>query len=126
MVARHGVGMAWRDVVCVICRWYTGTTYFAFWDVSFHPTNATAPRQTWHMYSLEWGAAPLPMIWPGPAQKGPDCTTSESCKETCPGFVECSTDGWFYCCADKQCAGQHACAGNKGLLDCACGPNATA
>ena len=34
----------------------TGTTYFAFWDVSFHPLNASVPSQRWHLYELAWGS----------------------------------------------------------------------
>ena len=48
-----------------------GSTYFSFWDVSFHPLNKSTPFQTWHLYSLVWGSGVLPMAWPGPAQIAP-------------------------------------------------------
>jgi hypothetical protein len=103
-----------------------GTTFFAFWHVSFHPANASLPAAGWHLYELAWGAAPLPMQWPGPAQRPPapvDCSTKASCESTCPGFVECAADGFFYCCADAvHCAQTHDCAGNAGLHFCSCGP----
>jgi hypothetical protein len=103
-----------------------GTTFFAFWHVSFHPANASLPAAGWHLYELAWGAAPLPMQWPGPAQRPPapvDCSTKASCESTCPGFVECAADGYFYCCADAvHCAQTHDCAGNAGLHFCSCGP----
>ena len=105
-----------------------GTTFFAFWHVSFHPANASLPAAGWHLYELAWGAAPLPMQWPGPAQRPPapvDCSTKASCESTCPGFVECAADGFFYCCADAvHCAQTHDCAGNAGLHFCSCGPGA--
>jgi hypothetical protein len=103
----------------------TNRTYFGFWDVSFHPANASAPAQTWHLYQLQWGTGTgtLPMRWPGPPQQKPepDCRTADRCKATCPGYVECPSDGRFYCCAaTDECTGQHACAANPGLLGCAC------
>lgn len=101
----------------------TNVTYFGFWDVSFHPANSSAPFSTWHIYELTWGAPVLPMRWPGPQQQRPsvpDCSTVDKCKATCPGFVQCPSDGTFYCCAAPACAGQHKCAGTPGLLGCAC------
>lgn len=97
-------------------------TYLAFWDVSFHPANGSDPFSTWHLYELVWGKPVLPMPWPGPPQQGVDCSTADRCRASCPGFVECAADGWFYCCAaPSQCAREHACAGTPGLLGCACG-----
>lgn len=104
----------------------SNTTYFAFWDVSFHPLNASASFQTWHLYELEWGTGTLPMQWPGPPQGPPggvNCGTVDSCRATCSGFVQCRSDGWYYCCANNTCGAQHTCAGTPGLLYCACGPS---
>eukprot|EP00035_Acanthoeca_spectabilis_P001937 m.83830 g.83830 ORF g.83830 m.83830 type:complete len:470 (+) comp11244_c0_seq2:30-1439(+) len=101
-----------------------GSTFFAFWDVAFFPANASEPRQTWHVYELEWAAdAHYPMRWPGPPESNGtiDCSTRDTCKATCAGFVECPADHVFYCCADKeQCSGTHNCAGTSGLHYCAC------
>ena len=103
----------------------SSTTFFAFWHESWHAVNASLPASAWHLYELVWGAAPLPMQWPGPAQRPPppvDCSTKASCKSTCPGFVECATDGYFYCCADTtHCSQTHDCAGDAGLHFCSCG-----
>ena len=101
-----------------------GTVFFAFWTVSFHSANASEPASTWHMYRLDWGGpAGLPMVWPGPAQRGVNCDTLEACRQTCPHFVECAADGEYYCCDPAaDCNGQHACASNPGLLGCVCGP----
>eukprot|EP00041_Stephanoeca_diplocostata_P036974 m.1375956 g.1375956 ORF g.1375956 m.1375956 type:complete len:476 (+) comp24962_c1_seq7:121-1548(+) len=110
---------------------HSGITFFAFWDVSFHPVNVSAPAQTWHVYALDWarGAFPpsLPMRWPGPAQlppppppPQPNCTTSASCKATCAGYVACPSDDVYYCCRDTLCTGTHTCTGNAGLEYCAC------
>ena len=102
---------------------WTGRTYLAFWDVSFHPVNASVPAQRWHVYELVWGAGALPMAWPGPPQIDVDCSSKEKCRQTCPAYVECPSDGWFYCCADAlHCAAQHACAGAPDLRYCGCGP----
>eukprot|EP00040_Diaphanoeca_grandis_P043837 m.269238 g.269238 ORF g.269238 m.269238 type:complete len:470 (-) comp83218_c0_seq1:224-1633(-) len=108
----------------------TNKTYFAFWDVSFYPANKTTAPQTWHMYELVWGGGDLPMIWPGPRQSPPppptpppptpNCATKTSCKATCSGFVECPSDGRYYCCAATACNGTHLCAGTSGLKFCAC------
>lgn len=103
-----------------------GTTYLAFWDVSFHPTNASSPSQSWHLYELVWGmGGGLPMAWPGPPQGPPpptNCSTQSACKATCPGFTQCPSDGFFYCCADTtHCAATHDCAGAPGLHFCSCG-----
>jgi hypothetical protein len=45
-------------------------------------------------------------VWNGPPQSpapppvpAPDCRTKASCKKTCAGFVECPSDGRYYCCA---------------------------
>ena len=56
----------------------SGATFFAFWDVSFHPANASAPFQTWHVFELVWGGGALPMPWPGPPQAPP---AAPNCKE---------------------------------------------
>jgi hypothetical protein len=102
----------------------TGATYMAFWDVSFHPANATVPFQRWHVYELVWGQGALPIPWPGPPQAPPalpDCSSRASCKATCPGYVECAADGAFYCCADTvHCAAVHDCTSDPGLHYCAC------
>jgi hypothetical protein len=52
------------------------------------------------------GAGELPIVWNGPPQSpapppvpAPDCRTKASCKKTCAGFVECPSDGRYYCCA---------------------------
>ena len=104
----------------------TGVTFLAFWDVSFHPANVSAPFQQWHVYELVWGKGALPMAWPGPPQapppNTPDCSSRETCKATCPGYVECAADGEFYCCADTvHCNAQHKCASDAGLNYCGCG-----
>jgi len=99
----------------------TQDVYFGFWDVSFHSANKTAPSSTWNLYKLQWGEPQLPMQWPGPAQKPVNCSTAESCKDSCTGFTQCPSDGRYYCCdAPAECSLQHACAGTPGLLDCAC------
>jgi hypothetical protein len=55
-----------------------------------------------------------------------DCSTMASCKKTCPGFAECASDGWYYCCADAPLTGctlVHNCSGTAPghpLLECAC------
>eukprot|EP00658_Telonema_sp_P-2_P073843 TRINITY_DN6297_c0_g1_i1.p1 TRINITY_DN6297_c0_g1~~TRINITY_DN6297_c0_g1_i1.p1 ORF type:complete len:522 (+),score=39.78 TRINITY_DN6297_c0_g1_i1:251-1816(+) len=97
-----------------------GTTYFSFWDLSFHPASKSASPSTWHLYELAWGTPTVPMVWPGPPQQGPDCSTEASCKATCPGFVKCPTDTVYYCCAAPECSGQHTCSATPGLLGCAC------
>jgi hypothetical protein len=99
-----------------------GTVFFAFWTVSFHSATASEPTETWHVYRLGWGGGSLPMVWPGPAQRTVNCDTVESCRASCPGFVECAADGEYYCCDPAaSCSAQHACASNPGLLGCACG-----
>lgn len=98
----------------------SGYTYLSFWDVSFHPLNSSSPRQTWHLYQLDWGNPQLPMMWPGPPQTRPTCETVNGCRESCSStFEECSSDGWWYCC--DQCNGTHTCFDNPKLSSCACG-----
>lgn len=114
----------------------SGITYFAYWDVSFHPVNQSTPQQSWNEYILQWGQGTLPIEWNGPIQVPPpppvlppDCVTKASCKKTCPGYVECPSDGHYYCCKDAElsgCTGQHKCRGTPGLLYCACPSNNTA
>ena len=108
----------------------TGTTYLAFWTVAFGPAGAVT-HSAWHVYELVWGTRSLPMDWPGPAQPPPqppppppNCTTAATCKQSCSsGFVQCSADGWYYCCAAKtECNATHLCVGTPGLQYCACGP----
>ncbi len=113
----------------------SGITHFAYWDVSFHPTNKSTPPQSWNEYTLQWGAGKLPIDWNGPTQSPippptpvPDCHTKATCKKTCAGFVECPSDGRYYCCKDAVatgCTEQHKCPGTPGLLACACPANRT-
>jgi hypothetical protein len=95
-------------------------------DVSFFPANRSTPAQSWHLYELDWtNTVSLPMQWPGPPQSNgttaPDCSTNTSCKATCAGYVECPTDGIYYCCAaPTTCSHTHNCVGHPGLHFCAC------
>ena len=58
-----------------------------------------------------------------PPSTQPDCRTVDSCKATCPGFVQCASDHYYYCCADQtHCNAEHTCPGTPGLLGCSCGP----
>ena len=62
----------------------------------------------------------------GPGRPGdPDCTTESRCNATCPSankqpMRSCAADGAYYCCGAPGCRGQHACAGNKAVLNCYC------
>lgn len=101
------------------------TTYFSFWDVSFHAADPSQAFSRWHVYRLVPGTSSLPMAWPGPKQAPPqpDCSTDASCKATCAGYASCPSDWEWYCCADTlRCSGQHVCSGTPGLQQCSCGP----
>jgi hypothetical protein len=108
----------------------TGKTFFEYWDVSFNPANTSTPPQSWNVYELVWGGGTYPIPWPGPAQSPPppppavpNCTTVGACKRTCPGFVQCPSDGRYYCCTEAAktgCTLSHNCTGTPGLQFCAC------
>ena len=97
----------------------TAKTFFACWDVSFHPADKSTPRSTRHMhmymYELQWGAPILPMKWLGPT---PDTQPNPTINSTVDGLLASSQAQqgcrqlrlWIRCLTRSSLSAEQSCS----------------